>query len=844
MLNSFGARIAALPGRFTLAAALLAVCAIGAAAPGFITGSKVTRGSVIAELTLELRCDVQYLGHSPAARGDQLRVQLDATGICKGTAPSIADSREQYRPLDADDVKIVGIEYDGESPGGQVLRFDFSEEVRYDVRHGPGRDSITLRVFLASATGTEDAAPAPAATGRRLIPRDAARQQQFVINLESSRRPPATADLPGKDVSAGRQVLVAEAQVDGVTWYRTRLGYYDSADEAARDLRRVRTHYPTAWIDRAGDEQAASVASAIPAAPSPAATKMVTGPVAAEVSLVAPQAAPIPDAAVATDDKVAELMRDARRAMTAGELSRAVQIYTKVLQLPPNPHQQEAQEYLALARERNGQMAHAKAEYQRYLELYPDSEGAERVSQRLAALTVSNGGAAGGPSVASSDARTAARRAADGDWRIRTFFSQFYRRDVNQLNDDEEIVSQSSVYSDVNIDARRRGERFDFTARVTAGYRSELLDESSSNGNDLRVSYAYADLADARTRTQWRIGRQTRNTGGVLGRFDGMNIGFDLSEKLRFEVVGGQPVYSTAYTEVNSRTFYGASSTFRPFAQNVELGVFALQQQIEGMTDRQALGGEFRYFGESKSLWGMLDYDTAFAEIGSFFVQGSWRLPSHLTLTGMVDRRRSPFLSIGSSLIGQKETDINVLTAIFTEDELRQIALDRSAENTTMTVGVSSPLSPRLQVNLNASLSTLSATPESAGIPATPATDYSYYSADLVASSLFTQSDVTIFGLRYADAGTTEIWSMNIDSRFPLGRALRISPRLRVDYRQIRADDSTQWIYTPGLRLQYRWGKKLRLELETGKQFSSRAMETMDLDRESWFVNLGYQFFY
>ena len=87
------------------------------------------------------------------------------------------------------------------------------------------------------------------------------------------------------------------------------------------------------------------------------------------------------------------------------------------------------------------------------------------------------------------------------------------------------------------------------------------------------------------------------------------------------------------------------------------------------MTDRQAIGGEFRYFGETKSVWGMVDYDAAFGEIGSFFVQGNWRLPSRLTLTGMVDRRRSPFLSIGNALIGQKETDINVLTAIFTEEE-------------------------------------------------------------------------------------------------------------------------------------------------------------------------------
>jgi Tfp pilus assembly protein PilF len=67
------------------------------------------------------------------------------------------------------------------------------------------------------------------------------------------------------------------------------------------------------------------------------------------------------------DGTSGQLMADARHAMTAGEISRAIQIYTKVLQQPPNAEQQAAQEYLALARERNGQVAHAKAEYERYL---------------------------------------------------------------------------------------------------------------------------------------------------------------------------------------------------------------------------------------------------------------------------------------------------------------------------------------------------------------------------------------------------------------------------------------------------------------------------------------------
>ena len=625
-----------------------------------------------------------------------------------------------------------------------------------------------------------------------------------------------------------KRVFVSEVEIDGATWYRVRVGNYASAEAAARALAELRTQYPDAWIDRAD----AAGGTRVSAAPDPA-----PGP--------APVEPPVPAAASdETTDEAAQLMNDARQAMTVGELSRAVQIYTKVLQMPPNVHQPDAQEFLALARERNGQIAHAKAEYQRYLDVYADEEGAERVEQRLAAL-LATAGSRPARTASAAGGQSAARESVLDGWNIRTFLSQYYRRDVNQVNDEEEIVSQSSVYSDVSLDARRRGERFDFSARLTAGYRSNLMeDERPSSGNDLRLSYAYADLADARTGLRGRIGRQTRNTGGVLGRFDGINLTYAFNDRLRFEAVTGRPVYSTARDPVDSRTFQGLSTTFAPFDNNLDFGLFYIEQEIDGLTDRQAVGAELRYFGDNQSLWSIVDYDTEFGELGSLFVQGSWRLPANFTVTGVLDRRRSPFLSLGNALVGQQLESFEELRIFFTEDEIRQFALDRSATTTTYTFGLSRPFSPKLSMNVNASISSIDSTPESGGVPATPDSEYSYYSADVVASSLFTEGDVGIFGLRYAVSETTDVYSTTIDTRFPIGRGWRISPRLRVDYREINTDQSTQWIYTPALRVQYRMGRHARFELQTGKQFSTREMAKFDQDRESWFVYAGYQLFY
>ncbi len=58
-------------------------------------------------------------------------------------------------------------------------------------------------------------------------------------------------------------------------------------------------------------------------------------------------------------------------------------------------------------------------------------------------------------------------------------------------------------------------------------------------------------------------------------------------------------------------------------------------------------------------------------------------MTQRFSLHGSVDRRRSPFLSTGNALIGQPVENFEQLAKIFFEDELRQLALDRSPVSTT-----------------------------------------------------------------------------------------------------------------------------------------------------------------
>ena len=800
--------------RWVVAAMLALATQVAWAGPGFIGGARVSGDDLSANIEISFNCKAQYLRHEPQGTGDHVRIYLDPTGICNGVSPLVASSRALMRPINADKAHLSDLEYDGDSAAGSVLTLSFSEVVDYTIDMSNISFELVVNVRPASAQAAP-VAERPVVVHRRVVPAKV-ETPGYAINLASLRRIPTVADVPGLIPASTQKIYYIETNVGDVTWYRLRLGNFNSEDEASAALTELSEKVPDAWIDQvhANDLTVELSAGAVDE------TAMFSnlGEDATKVDL---------------------LMEEARQTLVAGDRSRAIQIYTKILQLPENSRQPEAQEYLALAREKNGQIAHAKAEYQRYLSMYPDSDGAARVSQRLAALLAA--GRQAGSASAAQDRSNAMKQSA---WRMQTFFSQYYRRDANQQNEQEEIISQSALYSDVNFDARRRGERFDFSSRISAGYRSDFLDEDAGSGNDSRISYAYADLADAKTGWRGRLGRQSRNTGGVLGRFDGLNVGYQASERLLLNAVVGKPAYSASSSVDPSRVFYGASLNFGPVLENLDLGLFYIDQKIEGIQDRQAIGTEFRYFGTNQSLWGMIDYDLAFGELSSAFLQGSWRLPSRLSIHGVIDRRGSPFLSTSNAIIGQPVTSFDELAVIFSEDELLQLSQDRTPMSTTFTAGLSYPISTKWQINADASQSTIEETPASGGVLSTPGASYSYYSTSLIASSLLKEGDVTIFGARYSDSDTTRVISLTVDSRYPIGRTWRLNPRLRVDRRQRLADASYEWLYTPGLRIQYRRSQRLRIEFEAGKQFSQRETADVDLDRESYFINLGYQVFF
>jgi hypothetical protein len=231
-----------------------------------------------------------------------------------------------------------------------------------------------------------------------------------------------------------------------------------------------------------------------------------------------------------------------------------------------------------------------------------------------------------------------------------------------------------------------------------------------------------------------------------------------------------------------------------------------------------------------------------YGQLNTALLFGTWRLDNRLTLTAMYDQRSSPVLTTRNALIGQPVTTIDELLLVWTEDEIRQIARERTADGRTMTFGVAAPLAQRWQVNADVTMTEIEASVASAGVAAVPGTGVqTYYSTTFVGSALFGASDVSIFNVRIGRADDFTSSQLTWDLRFPVGRKLRLNPRLRLARWESPFTNRSRESIAPSLRLLLNTSRHYRLELEVGNDTLTRTDNGGEQEATGQFVYLGYR---
>jgi hypothetical protein len=129
--------------------------------------------------------------------------------------------------------------------------------------------------------------------------------------------------------------------------------------------------------------------------------------------------------------------------------------------------------------------------------------------------------------------------------------------------------------------------------------------------------------------------------------------------------------------------------------------------------------------------------------------------------------------------------------------------------------------------------------PASGGIEAIPGTGVELsFGAQLIGNSLAHSGGVSIVGLRWYKGDISRSLSMSLSSRFPLWGRLRAGPRLRFDYRETNAGGLTQWLASPGLRIDWH-SQRTTIEFEAGGEWASRELAVDQEDTSRYWFSLG-----
>ncbi len=561
------------------------------------------------------------------------------------------------------------------------------------------------------------------------------------------------------------------------------------------------------------------------------------------------EAATVAGAAAPEIEREAQgLLAQARAALLGRNAEAAVGPLNQLLKLPPNTQSQAAQELIGQAWEEAGNPARAKAEYQLYLKLYPEGEGAKRVGQRLAAL--------GGPVVAAAPGAPPPREQPK-HWS--GSIAQYYyggkaksqslvpiARGADQATLSK--TTESSIVTSFDISGRwadERGEGGETRAVLRGSGSKNLLKDSGHSGSSVGAAYVeYRNGARGqREGIAVRAGRQSPISGGLLGLFDGVSVAWPVGEGIKLDLMGGRP--ASALVSSPSERLAAAVLEVDTFLERFGGNVYLLNQTTQGFTNRRALGGELRYAGDRFSLNTLLDYDTGFAKFNAVSVHGSFQAGAQTTVTLLVDERRAPSLQLNDALISSGYGSLQEMLEKTGKSvaELRIDALNTSATARQVLLSVSRPLNERWQASGDLRYSAVGALPDVNGFQATAATGAQIsFGAQLTGTNLYSKRDIHNFNLNVMS--TPQFKGLQVSynnlSTLPNNPDLTLEPSLRL-YTQKGPDEQKILRIGPGMRSSWRFTPRVSLLAELLLESSRlRAPDRRD-DTNSVFFYVGYR---
>src|SRR6516162_4532395 len=343
------------------------------------------------DITMVFNCSMRFVTNVPANEGKEVHIQLVPLGDCR--VSSFGQIASENPPLSGGGNIVTSARVQSLGPGQITVTLSFGKKERFVIAQGVDPRGLRLRL-LDRVRGSVRVATGQAETA-----------SNFAINLDSQPAPfpPEAIELAHQRL--GAPAFVSEAVVDGVKWYRLRVGPIERQSDAERLLNQALPEYPRAWLAIGDDAVTNDSNAAASTVALPAVERMGSDP-------------PLPP------EQQKQLLADAHHAMDAHDYPKAIAFLTVLQRQPEFPDRARAQELLGLARERSGQLAHAKAEYEEYLRRYPHGEAAERVEFRLKILRAAEAKARTGREIGGTESER---------WQVSGGFAQMFRYDGTRV---------------------------------------------------------------------------------------------------------------------------------------------------------------------------------------------------------------------------------------------------------------------------------------------------------------------------------------------------------------------------------------------------------------------------
>ncbi len=674
------------------------------------------------------------------------------------------------------------------------IHIDFQTQIRY-VRHFPQQEASRIQLFLEFPEYVSNGLPLPTA-------------REFLNSPPTNLVPAFTVNFPDQGVSS---VVIA---------FKEAVKFRVTPDSSGRG---IIVHIP---LQKGLESKSGEMlAPATPVAP----------------VVEAPIEVPGVPAGMSLNEYVGKLVAESRVAMGLGEYPKAIELLNAALNQPLATSSEEAQELIGVAREKNGDYARAKSEDELYLKLYPNGEGAKRVNQHLVTVNELIKTSALAAPKKKKAARDVHETTVYGSWD--QYFYDAHTHNYSPTGNST-THDQHSLVSSINLTARTRQNEYDAKMVFRNRQTMDFLPTDSHKNRD-RTDAAYLELANKDVDYMVRLGRQNGNSGGVMGRFDGAWLRYGFTPKYRVNVVGGSLVeYRVDY----KRHFYGINLDIGPLAENWSGNMFFVNQEVDNITDRRAVGGELRYFAKGRSVYSLLDYDTLYKRVNIAMVQGNMQTEGGTNFNLLVDHRKSPVLTTVNSLssptlnsiLGFTPTTLNQpLRAGLTESFLRSVAVDNTLDTDTALFGVTRQVTPRWQLGGDVQVSKTSGTPGASaaavalyqknaldnGIVLTQQEIDNFtrsvssigniwtYHVQAVGTDTLFKDDTSIVSLTFSESKLSRSQSILFTNGFVPANKWRIDSSLQL-LRQDSDPSTLSYIVSPTVRASYRVREKATIEAE------------------------------